>query len=221
MHLCRPACLPTQTCCPTCPVCIQVPDSWLPPLDLPGQPPGSGAALAKSPNQSPLHTRLAAPPSGLRSVSREGMHSVLSTPTSAAPSGEQALLWLSARYAHTCLLSSAADRAWCDAPCLLKPGRCPYRKLSSHTPFLNAPHTVLPAAVLGVSRGTSTADLQGLSEILDARSTTTAESRCDEWASQQGCIAWVMTSTLELCCHQNTLAVCCRQISASWLVRQC
>lgn len=141
--LCRPTRPPTQTRCPTCPACIQVPDSWLPPLDLPGQPPGSGTALAKSPNQSPLHTRLAAPPSGLRSVSREGMPSVLSTPTSAAPSGEQALLWLSVRLTHACLLSSAADRAWCDAPCLLKRAMSPPQALLSHTIPQRTPHTSL------------------------------------------------------------------------------
>lgn len=90
----------------------EVPESWLPPLDLPGQGIGPGS-MVRSPSQSPLQARLGAAPSGLGAVSREGARappSALSTPTSAAPS------------------------------------------------------------VLGVSRGASTVDMAGLSDLLDPRS---------------------------------------------------
>lgn len=92
----------------------QVPESWLPPLDLPGQS-ATASGVLRSPSASPLHHRMGAAPSahaGLRAVSREGVResTALSTPTSVAPS------------------------------------------------------------VLGVSRGASTVDMAGLSEILDARS---------------------------------------------------
>ncbi|PSC70464.1 Methionine gamma-lyase isoform A [Micractinium conductrix] len=63
----------------------EVPESWLPPLELPGQAAGGGLMPSGS-SQSPMASAKQALPAGLRAVSREGMHSVLSTPTTAAPS---------------------------------------------------------------------------------------------------------------------------------------
>lgn len=69
----------------------EVPDCWLPPLELPGSGRGPGSQLVRCGGRSPLQHRLGTA-AGLRAVSRdgmrEGMHSVLSTPNSAAPSGK-------------------------------------------------------------------------------------------------------------------------------------
>lgn len=151
---------------------LQVPESWLPPLGLPGQA-GGGAGTPLSPTQSPLHGRLSHPPSGLRAVSREGMqqgpHSVHSTPTSAAPSG--------ARFcAHVGLLGTGYSPTCFPIHQVLKFQEgigCQSQTLSLNS--RHAPHVLrAPGAVLNVSRGTSYTDMAGLSDILDARSAAPA-----------------------------------------------
>lgn len=185
----------------------QVPESWLPPLELPGQGIGPGG-VARSPSQSPLQARLGGAPSGLRAVSREGARappSALSTPTSAAPSGELSIgplaagaaaawCWEGAVRGSACTAASQAGHALlCRSehpavlpPCLLcrSVGRlhCPGASTADVAQLclrscLNTSRNPLHPcrAVLGVSRGASTADMAGLSDLLDPRSPAPAD----------------------------------------------
>lgn len=102
-------------------------------------------------------------PAGLRAVSREGMHSVLSTPTTAAPSGTSAARTVGAALVlHSWLVLAHAA-----------PSYQPHLSSSRHAPAradaLPPPHPAV--AVATVSRGTSNVDIAGLSEILEGAST--------------------------------------------------